>query len=93
MFNWNDESNGDREAWRPDGSATELTFGDPDAWRGGVATDPNAWRRPAPAPPPAPAPISPPAVDPARPDVLEHGWPKADAGPEYLMWKERSDRE
>jgi hypothetical protein len=40
--------------------------------------DPDAWRG-------APEPC----LDPCRADVLEHGWPAADAGPEYKMWKER----
>ena len=47
--------------------------------------DPEAWRNGKAA--------QPSALDPLRPDILEHGWPAADVGPEYLMWKERTDKD
>jgi len=83
MFHWRDDKDGP-EPWRGSVPA-ELCFGDPDAWRGGAAADPEAWRTGAGA--------KPSTVDPLRPDILEHGWPSSDVGPEYRMWKERGEKD
>lgn len=58
--------------WSP-----EMSFGDPDAWRGERHTGSDeSWRgggRDAPG--------------------ESEPWPEWDAGPEYLMWKRRVDEE
>ncbi len=82
MFNeWDEDAERRPDDWSDGSDAfTELSFGDADAWRGGVPDRTDAWRGGVED-----------ATEPWRAGVHLSDWPAWDAGPEYHMWKKRAE--